>query len=66
MPSTVLVTNIIGKRDNKTKRQIQSQIDALPDVEYFINDGNQSSFFVYKLTTGVIPVAMVIIHTGVV
>ncbi|KAJ8019411.1 Ornithine decarboxylase [Holothuria leucospilota] len=52
MPSTVLVANIIEKRVNGKKCK------AAPNIEYFINDGNQSSLFTYKITNGVTPVAM--------
>ncbi|KAJ8019434.1 Ornithine decarboxylase [Holothuria leucospilota] len=52
MPSTVLVANIIGKRVNG------KDCKTAPNIEYFINDGNQSSLFIYKTANGVTPVAM--------
>ncbi|XP_071823240.1 ornithine decarboxylase-like isoform X2 [Apostichopus japonicus] len=58
MPSTDLVTNIIGTKNNIGKQSFgfQEHEDG-PEIEYFINDGNQSSLFVYNLEPDLIPVA---------
>lgn len=60
MPSTDLVTNIIGTKNNIGKQSFgfQEHEDG-PEIEYFINDGNQSSLFVYNLEPDLIPVAKV-------
>lgn len=50
MPSTDLVTNIIGARTNTVGDSLNFQKDS-PKMEYFINDGNQSSLFL----RGIVP-----------
>lgn len=58
MPSTVLVTNIIGKRRKPSKGDLMSDESGM-GFDYFINDGIFTSFLKYALVPDVTPVVKV-------